>query len=67
MFNKDSIIETWNDNEWEINEAVEEALEKEYSDGEGGFKDNYWETWDWTHFTLPIPEEEIEWKDLKGN
>lgn len=67
MFNHDSMIETWNDNEWEIDEDVEEALDKEYFDEETQqYKDGHWEAWDWAHFNLP-PKNRIEWKYLKSN
>ena len=67
LFNRDSMIETWNDNEWEIDEDIEEAIDKEYFDEETQqYKDGHWEAWDWAHFNLP-PESKIEWKYLKTN
>ena len=67
LFNKDSMIETWNDNEWEVDEDIEEFIEREYFDEEKQqYKDGYWEAWDWAHFMLP-PESRIEWKYLKSN
>lgn len=68
LFNRDSMIETWNDNEWEINEDVEEALENKYWDEEKQqYKDGYWDAEEWAHFKLPISEDMIEWKYLKSN
>ena len=68
LFNRDSMIETWNDNEWEIDEETEEALENKYWDEEKQqYKDGYWDAEEWAHFKLPIPEDMIEWKYLKSN
>ena len=51
----------------EIDEDVEEALDKEYFDEETQqYKDGHWEAWDWAHFNLP-PKNRIEWKYLKSN
>lgn len=67
LFNRDSIVETWNDNEWDIEEYVEEKLTEEYWDEEKQeWKEGYWEAENWAHFMLP-PEDRIEWKYLKDN
>ena len=67
LFNRDSIVETWNDNEWDIEEYVDEKLTEEYWDEEKQeWKEGYWEAENWAHFMLP-PEDRIEWKYLKGN
>lgn len=67
LFNDRSMIETWNDNEWELDPKVEEALEAKYWDPEKEeYKDGYWEAEDWAYFRLP-KDEDIEWKYLKSN
>lgn len=65
LFNDASRITTWNDNEWYVEDEVEEALEMEYWDPEKEcFKEGYYEKDDWSHFDVP---KDTEWKYLKGN
>ena len=67
LFNPSSFIETWNDNDWELDPKIEEELEKKYWNEETqDYKDGYWEAEDWAYFRMP-PEEDIEWKYLKSN
>lgn len=67
LFNHDSMIETWNDNEWEINKEVKKAIHKKYFDEKKQeYKDGYWEAEEWAHFMIPN-ESKIEWKYLKSN
>lgn len=67
LFSPTSFIETWNDNDWELDERTEEALEEKYFDKEKNeYKEGYWDAEEWAHFRMPR-EEDIEWKYLKSN
>ena len=67
LFNDSSVITTWNDNEWYIEneDEFDNMLEERYYDPETGEYDpKYWELSEWAHFDIP---EDTEWKYLKNN
>jgi len=66
MFNHDSIIETWNDNDWYCDEDDDDDTVPDYDKDPDAYRE-YWDNRDWKYFGIDPYDKTIEWKYLKTN